>query len=72
MEWLKNLVTFRIGSRTIAMTALAVILKLVLLALANNGIVLDPLIMDTLVYAYTAALGGAVIFLRKGIDNIGK
>ena len=72
MEWLKSLFTFKVGYRTIAMTILATVLKIVSVYITSNGIVLDPLFMDTLTYAYTAALGGAFIFLRKGIDNIGK
>lgn len=72
MQWLKSLVTFKVGSRTFAMTAIATALKLIMVYMANHGIVFDAYIMDGILYLYTAALGGALVFARKAIENIGK
>ena len=72
MQWLKSLITFKVGSRTMIMTAVAALLKVVLTYIASHGIVLDPLILDTLMYTYTAALAGTAVFARKAIQNIGK
>lgn len=72
MEWLKSLITFKVGSRTFLMTVIAAALKVALAYIASHNIVLDPMIMDTLTYMYTIALAGAVVFLRKAIEGIGK
>ena len=72
MQWLKSLVTFKVGSRTFVMTVIAAALKVALTYISSHGLVFDPMIIDTLTYIYTLALAGSIVFLRKAIEGIGK